>query len=111
MLATLSILTCVNILYNSSANCVGHVLKWLCTFLNFQIFHVSELWAISIKMVVQTKRKNPSEDNQIPKASAKKRKQDITWLTEGIAGTDPFDGKNISGLICLLDQKAVKFFC
>jgi len=46
-----------------------------------------------MKMVVQTKRKNPSEEDLTATTNSKKRKQDISWLTEGIAGTDPFDGK------------------
>ena len=45
-------------------------------------------------MVVQTKRKNPIEEDQDAKVNTKKRKQDVAWLTEGIAGTDPFESNN-----------------
>ena len=62
-------------------------------------------------MVVQTKRKNTetAEENQeITKGSAKKLKKDISWLTDGIAGADPFDGKF---LFLLFPKKLADFKC
>ena len=45
-------------------------------------------------MTTPEKRKNQTDDDDVASAPAisKKRKRDLAWLKEGLAGEEPFEG-------------------
>lgn len=42
---------------------------------------------------VQPKRKSKSAGDTEPESHTKKRKHDVSWLTEGLAGSEPLTGE------------------
>jgi len=46
-------------------------------------------------MSEKPKRKIKSSKDADVQGGAKKRKEDLTWLSDGLAGSEPFTGNNI----------------
>lgn len=52
----------------------------------------------------EMERENPETSGQnVPKAGVKKRKRDLAWsFMEGLAGPEPFEGKKLYHLNCMI---------